>query len=117
MMVNASARNSCVYMYSNLKGCDGTRLFFDGASLITMNGKVYSQAEQMSIGDVDVDVAIVDLDEVRSQRIANVSRGLQAAQQSQDFYPKVFADIEICKPMSDFSLIAKHKEAVILDPM
>jgi len=45
MMINASARNSCVYMYSNLKGCDGTRLFFDGASLITMNGKVYCQAE------------------------------------------------------------------------
>jgi NAD+ synthase (glutamine-hydrolysing) len=45
MMINASERNACVYMYSNLKGCDGTRIFFDGASLITMNGKVYSQAE------------------------------------------------------------------------
>ena len=29
-------------MYSNLKGGDGGRLYFDGSSMVTMNGVVYS---------------------------------------------------------------------------
>lgn len=40
LMKNASGRNGGVYMYSNLKGCDGSRLLFDGSSMIVMNGKV-----------------------------------------------------------------------------
>ena len=45
LIQNCSLRNNCVYMYSNLKGCDGTRLYFDGSSMITMNGSIYAQAE------------------------------------------------------------------------
>lgn len=36
-----TARNGGVYLYSNLKGCDGGRLFFDGSCLTSMNGKIY----------------------------------------------------------------------------
>ena len=61
-------------MYSNLKGCDGTRLYFDGSSMITRNGEIYAQAKQFSIDDVDVDVAVVDLDQIRAARLANHSR-------------------------------------------
>lgn len=42
LIQNASARNKCVYMYSNLKGGDGGRLYFDGSSMITMNGEIYA---------------------------------------------------------------------------
>jgi hypothetical protein len=31
-------------MYSNLKGGDGGRLYFDGCSMIAMNGILYAQA-------------------------------------------------------------------------
>lgn len=37
---NASARNGGVYMYSNLKGCDGGRILFDGSSSIAVNGQI-----------------------------------------------------------------------------
>jgi NAD+ synthase (glutamine-hydrolysing) len=40
LIQNASKRNGGVYMYSNLKGCDGTRLFFDGGSITCLNGKI-----------------------------------------------------------------------------
>lgn len=74
LIQNCSARNNCVYMYSNMKGCDGTRLYFDGSSMITMNGAIYAQAEQFSIDDVEVEVAVLDLDQVRASRLANHSR-------------------------------------------
>ena len=37
---NASLRNGGVYLYSNLKGCDGGRLYFDGSSIMCVNGEV-----------------------------------------------------------------------------
>lgn len=40
LIKNASARNGGVYMYSNLKGCDGSRLLFDGSSMVCFNGKI-----------------------------------------------------------------------------
>lgn len=38
LIKSASARNGGVYLYSNLKGCDGGRTLYDGSSLISMNG-------------------------------------------------------------------------------
>jgi len=67
-----------VYMYSNLKGGDGGRLYFDGSSMVTMNGVVYSQQPQFSIQDVEVEMAVLDLDQVRAMRMASHSRGNQA---------------------------------------
>ena len=40
LIKNASARNGGVYMYANLKGCDGGRILFDGSSNIAMNGNI-----------------------------------------------------------------------------
>jgi NAD+ synthase (glutamine-hydrolysing) len=43
LIENASRRNGGVYLYSNLKGCDGGRILFDGASLTCLNGKIINQ--------------------------------------------------------------------------
>lgn len=61
-------------MYSNLKGGDGGRMYFDGGSLVSMNGKVYAEASQFSIDEVEVEVAVLDLSEVRNARAADTSR-------------------------------------------
>ena len=110
-------RNNCVYMYSNLKGCDGTRLYFDGSSMITMNGLIYTQAPQFSIDDVDVNVAVIDLDQVRSARLANHSRVSQTGELSPNSIPKVVADIEISRPIESVSMISKAEPCCFLDPM
>lgn len=66
-------------MYSNLKGCDGGRIYFDGASSISMNGIVYQSLPQFSIDEVEVKLGVVDLDFVRSKRMSNTSRGVQSS--------------------------------------
>jgi NAD+ synthase (glutamine-hydrolysing) len=40
LIQNAAKRNGGVYLYSNLKGCDGGRVYYDGGSLVCLNGKV-----------------------------------------------------------------------------
>ena len=76
---NASARNGGVYLYSNLKGCDGSRVYFDGASMICMNGDIYGHLPQFSISNVETQLGVLDLDIVRSKRAAATSRGLQSS--------------------------------------
>jgi NAD+ synthase (glutamine-hydrolysing) len=38
LIQSASQRNGGVYLYSNVKGCDGGRMYFDGSSIISING-------------------------------------------------------------------------------
>lgn len=40
LQVSATAKCGGVYLYANQCGCDGSRLYFDGSSLIVANGKV-----------------------------------------------------------------------------
>jgi NAD+ synthase (glutamine-hydrolysing) len=68
LLKNASKRNGGLYIYSNLRGCDGGRIYFDASSMILMNGKIYAVENQFSPEDVSVKLGIMDLDEVRSYR-------------------------------------------------
>merc|ERR1711893_539720 len=65
LIKNASQRNGGVYMYANLKGCDGGRLLFDGSSLVAMNGEVHGSLPQFSIANVECMLGVLDLDVVR----------------------------------------------------
>jgi hypothetical protein len=40
--IHASADGG-IYLYSNQRGCDGGRLYFDGSAMIIMNGRLYAQ--------------------------------------------------------------------------
>lgn len=90
-----------VYLYSNLKGCDGDRLYYDGSSMVLANGQVLAMAPQFSIGEVEVTLATVDLGSVRSFRAAISSRSIQASQLSPS-YPKVKAPISLSAQHSRF---------------
>ena len=39
-ILSCTAKVGGVYMYSNLLGCDGERVFYDGCCLIALNGEV-----------------------------------------------------------------------------
>lgn len=41
LIQSATSRNGGIYLYSNLVGCDGGRIYYDGSSLISMNGRVF----------------------------------------------------------------------------
>lgn len=79
LIVSASSRGGGVYVYSNVIGCDGGRLNFDGCSLIAVNGEVLKQGHQFSLKEVDVVTAVVDLDQVRMYRMSVNARNQQSA--------------------------------------
>lgn len=95
LMTEATRLSKGIYLYANQKGCDGDRLYYDGCSMIIVNGKCVAQGAQFTLDDVDVVTATVDIEEVRSARCAP-SRGLQA--QNQQPYPRIEADVALSQP-------------------
>lgn len=41
-----------VYLYSNQKGCDGERVYYDGCAMIAVNGEIVALGSQFSLDDV-----------------------------------------------------------------
>lgn len=78
LLCEATSKNGGVYLYSNHRGCDGNRLYFDGASMIVANGEVLKVGSQFSLKDVEVVSCVVDLNQITSKRIAFKSRAIQA---------------------------------------
>lgn len=81
LMVSATRKCGGVYLYSNQRGCDGGRCYYDGGAIIVCNGQVLAQAKQFALHDVEVITATVDLDDVRSYRASIPSFGIQAVRQ------------------------------------
>jgi len=52
LVKSASAKCGCLYVFSNLRGCDGERVYFNGGSTIVLNGRVLKMGEQYSLDDV-----------------------------------------------------------------
>lgn len=78
-IVSATAKCGGVYVYSNQRGCDGGRLYYDGCALIVVNGEVVAQAAQFSLADVEVITATINLEDVQSYRASVSSRMEQAS--------------------------------------
>lgn len=92
LILEATRKSGGIYLYANQQGCDGDRLYYDGCAMIVVNGEIVAQGSQFSLNDVEVVVATVDLQEVRSYRYPP-SRRMQAAVGPQ--YPRVHLDLEL----------------------
>jgi len=77
LIIEATVKSGGVYLYSNQRGCDGDRLYYDGSSLILNNGKVLKQGSQFNLKDVEVLTATMNLDDIWSARSSR-SRGAQS---------------------------------------
>lgn len=49
---NASFKAGGAYLFSNLRGCDGQRVYFNGCSAIAMNGEIVARSKQFALQDV-----------------------------------------------------------------
>lgn len=78
LILNATKKCGGVYLYSNQRGCDGGRMYYDGCAMIVVNGRIVAQGPQFDVEDVCVVTATVDLEDVRSYRAANPAFGMQA---------------------------------------
>ena len=67
-------------MYSNMVGCDGGKLYFDGGSFVVLNGKLIAEGRRFILDEVEVVFAIADLNEIISYRSNIKSRCVQSLQ-------------------------------------
>lgn len=52
LIKNASFKAGGAYLYSNCRGCDGQRVYFNGCSSIALNGDLIARGKQFSLQDV-----------------------------------------------------------------
>ncbi|BES99355.1 Glutamine-dependent NAD [Nesidiocoris tenuis] len=80
------------YLYSNLRGGDGGRVYFNGCSCVSFNGDVVARTQQFSLIDVEVATATVDLDLVSSYRtrLSTAATGASASS-----YPRIILDARL----------------------
>ncbi|XP_075156272.1 NAD synthetase [Haematobia irritans] len=90
---NASFKAGGAYLFSNLRGCDGQRVFFNGCSAVALNGEIVARGKQFSLQDVEVTLATIDLEEIRAYRVSQRSRCSMAA--SAPTYPRINCDFEM----------------------
>ncbi|CAH1250576.1 NADSYN1 [Branchiostoma lanceolatum] len=95
LVKSATAKCGGIYLFANQMGCDGDRVYYDGCSMIAINGSFVVQGSQFSLDEVEVLTATLDLEDVRSYRGNFASRARAAAQLEP--YPRVMADFSLSK--------------------
>ena len=80
LIEEASKKNGGLFIYSNMVGCDGGKLYFDGGSFVVLNGKLIANGRRFILEEVEVIFAIADLNEVISYRSGIKSRCIQSLQ-------------------------------------
>lgn len=103
---NASFKAGGAYLFSNLRGCDGQRVYFNGCSAIALNGDIIERGKQFSLEDVEVTVATFDLEDIRSYRAALRSRCTASA--SAPTYPRISTEIELSNTANDLFLLCNR---------
>ncbi|KAM4018487.1 glutamine-dependent NAD(+) synthetase [Anomaloglossus baeobatrachus] len=79
LVKSTTTKNGGIYLLSNLRGCDSDRLYYDGCSMISINGDIVAQGSQFSLENVEVLAATLDLEDVRSYRAHTSSRCISAS--------------------------------------
>lgn len=87
LVKSATFKSGGCYMFSNLRGCDGGRLYFNGGSSVTLNGQILKRGKQFSLDEVEVVVATFDLEDIRCYRSSMRSRSHTAA--NAPSYPRI----------------------------
>ena len=79
-----------------MRGCDGERVYYDGCSMIAVNGNIVAQGTQFSLQEVEVVTSTVDLEEVRSHRGSTPTFGTSALAVA-DSYPRIKVDFALSR--------------------
>ncbi|XP_014665788.1 PREDICTED: glutamine-dependent NAD(+) synthetase-like [Priapulus caudatus] len=89
----ATYKSGGIYMFSNLRGCDGDRVYYNGNACIAINGFIVAQGDEFSLAEVEVVTATLDLEDVRSYRHAIRSWCATAANSAP--YPRMQANFAL----------------------
>lgn len=105
LIMEATKKCGGVYLYSNQRGCDGDRLYYDGCASIIVNGRMIAQGSQFSLKDVEVVTATIDLDDIKGFRNQRLT-GLQSIASSEPF-KAIESGIELSPESSVFNPLIK----------
>uniref|UniRef100_A0A915D1H6 Glutamine-dependent NAD(+) synthetase n=1 Tax=Ditylenchus dipsaci TaxID=166011 RepID=A0A915D1H6_9BILA len=61
LVLGTTSKLGGVYLYSNHRGCDGGRVYYDGMSSIAQNEQLYAQINQFDIEETCVATSLLDL--------------------------------------------------------
>ncbi|XP_041973057.1 glutamine-dependent NAD(+) synthetase [Aricia agestis] len=103
LVKNATFKSGGAYLFSNLRGCDGQRIYFNGCSCVAVNGQIVSRGLQFALTDVEVVTATIDLEDIRSYRAQIRSRCHLAA--SNPPFPRISVEFALSED-DDYHLIA-----------
>jgi len=95
LLLETTGKEGGCYVYANLVGCDGDRLYFDGCSMISSNGAFLAVGKQFTLSEIEVVTAVVDLDAIREKRVLVKSRAVEAV--SLKSFPRVNIDFKLCQ--------------------
>ncbi|XP_060531013.1 glutamine-dependent NAD(+) synthetase isoform X2 [Cylas formicarius] len=101
LVKSATMKCGGCYIFSNLRGCDGERVYFEGTSSITLNGVILTKTKQFSLEEVDVITATIDLEDIRCYR--NSKRSQAHLAPANESYPRINVDYSL-SPEHDTSL-------------
>ncbi|XP_046671791.1 glutamine-dependent NAD(+) synthetase isoform X2 [Homalodisca vitripennis] len=93
LVKSATFKAGGCYLFNNLRGCDGQRMYFNGCSCIALNGEVIARSLQFSLQEVEVVVATIDLEDIRSYR--NQVRSRCTLSGSHKAYPRINVDFSL----------------------
>ncbi|XP_077297866.1 NAD synthetase [Arctopsyche grandis] len=93
LVKSTTFKNGGAYLFSNLRGCDGQRVYFNGCSCIGVNGDIVGRTQQYSLIDVEVIASTIDLEDIRSYRTNCRSRSHSAA--ASPAFPRVIVDFSL----------------------
>ncbi|KAJ3658260.1 hypothetical protein Zmor_010011 [Zophobas morio] len=114
LVKSATLKAGGCYVFSNMRGCDGQRVYFGGCSCIALNGSILSRAKQFSLQDVEVTAATIDLEDIRAYRNQIRSFAHLAAQSPS--YPRVVIDFSLSLEQDATLPIASSIEWAYLRP-
>ncbi|WAR07701.1 NADE-like protein, partial [Mya arenaria] len=92
------------YVFSNLMGCDGERVCYDGCSVIAVNGQIVAQGPQFTLRNVTVNVATIDLEDIRAYR--NSIKGYCEQNSRAPVFPRMHVDYALSG--DDYFLPVSH---------
>jgi NAD+ synthase (glutamine-hydrolysing) len=93
LVKSATMKSGGCYLFNNLRGCDGQRVYFSGCSCIAINGDIISRTKEFALEEVEVMSAVIDLEDIRQYRNSIRSRCSTASESPA--YPRVTVDFSL----------------------
>ena len=96
MIEQTSREDICAYLYTSLMGCDSTRLIFDGASFIAVNGQIVEEGSRFVFTEkVILSSTVVDVSALERARLEMGSWRQQSEQLNHGVYGELPPIVQI----------------------